>query len=295
MPAVVSHGLCHALSIDVEEHFQVSGFEDVVSAPGWQPHASRVVDNNLRVLDTLAEAGDIKATFFVLGQVAERFPEVVKAIVAGGHELACHGWSHQRITHQDAATFAEETRRAKGVLEESSGVAVDGYRAATFSIVEQTRWAIDVLAEAGFTYDSSVVPTRHDRYGIPDAPLDPFLIDGPGGGQLAEFPITVLPLPGYRLPVAGGGYFRLYPYAFSRWAMRRVAAGGRRVVFYLHPWELDPDQPRIGGSAMSRFRHYNNLHRCQDRLRRLLGDFRFTTVRGVLQELTLLPAEPVAP
>ena len=274
--------LKHALTVDVEDYFQVSAFAKVVGREDWKDFPSHVADNTRKVLQILERDG-VKATFFVLGWVAEHHPEVVPMIAAAGHEIACHGYSHTRIMKQDRKIFREETRRAKAILEDQAGHAVHGYRAASFSIVGDTLWALDELAEAGFAYDSSIFPVTHDLYGIADSPTNPYTITTPDGHRLAEFPITVLPIAGYHLPVAGGGYFRLFPYWFTRWALGRVAGSGRNAVFYMHPWEVDTHQPRIHGAGLlSRFRHYNNLNKVEARLGRLLSDFSFTTCHEVL-------------
>ncbi len=271
----------NAMSVDVEEHFQVSAFEGVVDRAQWDRQPSRVEANTDAVLALFDEAG-IQATFFVLGWVAERCPTLVRRIVAAGHELASHGWSHVRATEQSRAEFAEDVRRARAVLEDVGGVAVVGYRAASYSIDERNWWAFEVLAEAGYRYSSSIYPVRHDLYGVPDAPLVPFR---PRGVEILEVPVSVVELAGRRLPAGGGGFFRLYPYALSRWAIGRVNAAGRPAVFYFHPWEIDPEQPRIPGApARSRLRHYLNLSRMRPRLQRLLRDFRWDRMDRVFRE-----------
>jgi len=280
----------HAISIDVEDYFHVAAFQDIVAADDWAGIPSRVQANTEKVLEIMADAG-VTGTFFVLGWAAERYPSLVKAITAAGHEVACHGYSHRQIYNQSRADFREETRRAKAILEDQSGTLVTGYRAATFSITKKTLWALDELAEAGFDYDSSIFPIRHDNYGLAEAPVEPHMITGPEGGTLAEFPISVLQMGGMKLPIAGGGYFRLFPYPVTRWGLNRIATSGRPTVFYLHPWEVDPEQPRFENARrFSKFRHYNNLDRCESRFRRLLKDFEFTTVQNVLADQGLLEA-----
>jgi len=279
----------HALSIDVEDYFHVAAFQDVVQEEAWADMPSRVEANTDKVLEIMADAG-VSATFFVLGWAAERYPAIVPKIAAAGHEVACHGYSHRQIYNQSRADFREETRKAKAILEDQSGTAVNGYRAATFSVTKKTLWALDELAEAGFSYDSSIFPIRHDNYGLAEAPVEPHVATGPDGNRIVEFPISVLQLGGLKLPIAGGGYFRLFPYPVTRWGLNRIAATGRPTVFYLHPWEVDPGQPRFENArAFSRFRHYNNLERCEARFRRLLSDFSFTTVENVLADQGLLP------
>ncbi len=280
----------HAISIDVEDYFHVAAFQDIVAPSQWAGMESRVEANTRKVLSIMADA-DTRGTFFVLGWAAERYPKLVPMIAAEGHEIACHGYSHQQIYHQTREAFREETRKAKAILEDQSGMAVTGYRAATFSVTKKTLWALDELAEAGFCYDSSIFPVHHDNYGIADAPVAPYRVTGPDGGELVEFPISVLEMGKLKIPIAGGGYFRLFPYPVTRWGLNRIGATGRPVVFYLHPWEVDPEQPRFDNArAFSRFRHYNNLERCEHRFRRLLKDFSFTTVRDVLADQALLPA-----
>lgn len=277
----------NAMSVDVEEYFHVSALKDSIAREDWPRLESRVGASTRRLLEIFARH-DVKATFFVLGWVAERHPDLVRDIVASGHELACHGYSHRLIYTQTPAEFREETLRSKGLLEEIGQVPVLGYRAASYSITRASEWALDVLVEAGFVYDSSIYPVRHDLYGIPGAERVPHRIRDAGAG-LVEFPLSVKSLMGWPVPVSGGGYFRLFPYAFSRWALRSINRVDRRPsIFYLHPWEIDPYQPRIPAKWLSRFRHYNNLDRCEGRLERLLGDFRFGTVRSVLEGLGLL-------
>lgn len=260
-----------AMTIDVEDYFQVSAFAGQVPADSWDRHPSRVERNTDAVLRMLAAQG-VAATFFTLGWVAERFPKLIRRITTAGHELASHGYAHIRVDAQSPQAFRDDIARTKDILEQVSGTRVRGYRAASFSISERTQWAYEVLAEEGYAYSSSVYPIRHDHYGSPDAPRFPFR-PNPGGGLL-EIPLTTLPWGRRTWPVAGGGYFRLLPYRFSRWALRRVSQRERRpCVFYFHPWEIDPDQPRIPGiSAKARFRHYLHLRRMQGKLHAVLGD-----------------------
>ncbi len=264
--------LLNAMTVDVEDYFQVQALEQAVDRANWNEMPRRVERNTNAVLDLFAEAG-VKATFFTLGWVAERHPDLVRRIVAEGHELASHGMSHVRATDQDAETFRADVRRAKAILEEVGGTAVSGYRAASFSIGERNLWALDVLAEEGYRYSSSIYPIRHDIYGMPSAPR--FAFKPVDGEDFIEAPVTTVELLGRKIPCGGGGYFRLLPYALSRWAMHRVnASDGQACIFYFHPWEIDPDQPRQEGlSLKSRFRHYTNLDVMADKLRRVLGDF----------------------
>lgn len=274
----------HALTVDVEDYFHVSAFADVIQRDEWSQHALRVEDNTLRLLD-LFDARQTKSTFFVLGWVAERLPGLVREIHRRGHEIGCHGYSHQLVFKQTREEFRIETLKAKALLEEIIGEPVPGYRAASYSVTQNSLWALDVLMEAGFEYDSSIFPVKHDRYGIPDAPKRIHLARTASGAEIVEYPLTSAPLFNWRLPVAGGGYFRLYPYAFTRFFLRRAAAEiDQPFIFYLHPWEIDVDQPRVGNaSLLSRFRHYNNLENCEPRLRKLLDDFQFVPVRDVLR------------
>lgn len=277
----------NALTIDVEDYFQVAALAEAVRYDDWSSMEYRVEANTDRILGLFDQAG-VKATFFTLGWVAERSPQLVKRIAQAGHEVASHGYSHQLIYNQTPDVFAEETRRSKGILEDILGTSVTGYRAASYSITNQSRWALDILAEQGFTWDSSIFPVRHDRYGMPGTPRWPHRLTTDKGYELAEFPLSTLKLPGYTLPIAGGGYFRLFPYWFSRYGLGSINRQGRPFVFYLHPWEVDPDQPRLDVKWLSRFRHYNNLDVCEERLAQLLSDFRFTTMSQVLESEGLL-------
>ncbi|GIK35394.1 MAG: hypothetical protein AMXMBFR45_04990 [Gammaproteobacteria bacterium] len=277
-----------AFTVDVEDYFQVDAFSSVIEPSAWDSFGSRVVANTSRLLDLL-DRHQVRGTFFVLGWIAERHPGLVRAIVQRGHELASHGMSHQRIVTQTPELFRRETRDSKRLLEDLGQVPVIGYRAATYSITRQSLWALDILEEEGFQYDSSIFPVRHDRYGIPDAQTVPHRLTTPAGKTLVEYPLTAVGVLGMNLPVAGGGYFRLFPYALTRWGLRRVRQQGRPVVFYLHPWEVDPEQPRIANAGWrSRFRHYLNLQRTLPRLERLLRDFQFTTMRECLHAQGLL-------
>ena len=279
----------NAFTVDVEDYFQVEGFAKAIDRSSWEGFRTRVGESNSLLLDILARH-KVRATFFVLGWVARKHPEIVRQIVTSGHELASHGMSHRLIYSQTPEEFRRETRDAKALLEDLAQRPVVGYRAATYSITSRSLWALDILCEEGFQYDSSIFPMRHDRYGIPDAEPKPHVLTTPGGGRLVEFPISVLRYGGAKIPVAGGGYFRLFPYRFTRWALRKLNSQQQEFVFYVHPWEVDPDQPRVEeASALSRFRHYLNLDRCAERLSRLLGDFEFDTMHSVLAQRNLLP------
>jgi polysaccharide deacetylase family protein (PEP-CTERM system associated) len=349
--------IVNALTVDVEDYFHVSAFESVCDPRTWQKRECRVEGNTSRILELLA-AAQVKATFFVLGWVAERFPGLVKGIAAAGHEVASHGHGHRRIYTLTREEFREDLRRSKGFLEDLTGERLLGYRAPSYSISPTCLWAFDELLEAGYRYDSSVFPIRHDLYGISDWPRFPFVLErlggqktgtlgsvgnwapvehdetatvgtlaggmgegkGPAGNALGptalrasrdhaprpsptaaqpsarflEIPITTLRLLGRNVPIAGGGYFRLFPYGFTRWGLRRInELEGQPFIFYLHPWELDPNQPRISGVGLkSRFRHYLNLQRTEDRFRRLLAEFHLAPLREVVLPGSPLPACP---
>jgi polysaccharide deacetylase family protein (PEP-CTERM system associated) len=272
------HRIANALTIDVEDYFQVSAFSQHIDRGDWERIPCRVERNIERVLELLS-LSDSKATFFTLGWLAERYPQVVREIVAHGHEVASHGQGHLRASEQSRAEFSEDIRRAKLVLEDVAGVEVRGYRAPSFSIGRDNLWAFDCIAETGYRYSSSVYPVQHDHYGMPEAPRFPFRVrDG-----LLEIPVTTTRVFGRNLPAGGGGYFRLAPYRVSRWAIGRVNRVDRRpAIFYFHPWEIDPSQPRVEGiSARTRFRHYLNLDRTEARLRQLLRDFHWDRVDRV--------------
>ena len=274
----------NAFTVDVEDYFQVSAFEKVVGRDQWTGFAPRVEANTRRILDLL-DRHDTKATCFVLGWVAERNPGLVREIDARGHEVACHGYSHRLVYNQTEAEFADETRRAKTALEQAIGRPVRGYRAASYSITRKSLWALDALIDLGFEYDSSIFPVRHDRYGIPGAPRFPHIIERGAGRTIVEFPISTLNLGGYHLPVGGGGYFRIFPYWLSSGAIAYLNRRERKpAMFYVHPWEVDPDQPRIAAGLLSRFRHYYHLDKCELRLDRLLAGAPFNKVEVVLQE-----------
>ena len=280
----------NAFTVDVEDYFQVEGFAGAIDRGSWERYSTRVGASTGTLLEMLARY-KVCATFFVLGWVARKHPEIVRRIVAAGHEVASHGMSHRLVYTQTPEDFRRETRDAKALLEDLAQKPVLGYRAATYSITRRSLWALDILCEEGFRYDSSIFPMRHDRYGIPDAEPKPHVLTTPGGGRLVEFPISVLRYGGAKVPVAGGGYFRLFPYRFTRWALRKLNAQNQEFVFYVHPWEVDPDQPRIeAAGALSRFRHYLNLEQCSERLSRLLGDFEFDTMQSVLARRNLLPS-----
>ena len=291
------------LTIDVEDYFQVHAFAGVVRPDQWNGFESRVERNTHRILEILDRTGT-KATFFVLGWVADKVPGLVKTLVRLGHEVASHGYGHQHIAGQSPKEFREDVRRSKDVLEDVTGRPVYGYRAPTYSVSNKTLWALPILAEEGFLYDSSIFPIRHDYYGIPSAPRQPFRIGVANGGtsrfddleiepllfqendrialrsgELLEIPVATFRLLGMNIPVVGGGYFRILPYWIVKWGLKRINEEGGIFVFYLHPWEVDPDQPRVTGVPYrSRFRHYTNLDKTQRRLEKLVQDFSFVPI-----------------
>ncbi|WIT11351.1 DUF3473 domain-containing protein [Paucibacter sediminis] len=277
-------GVRNAMTIDVEDYFQVSAFAPYIARSDWDQRECRVERNVDRIL-ALLDAQGVKATFFTLGWIAERYPALVRRIVDAGHELASHGYGHERASDLSAESFRQDVVRAKQLLEDIGGRPVLGYRAPSFSIGTGNLWAFDVLQDAGYRYSSSVYPIQHDHYGMPDSPRFAYAVrDG-----LLEVPVTTLRMLGRNLPSSGGGYFRLLPYGLSRWMLRRVnAADGQSAVFYFHPWEIDAEQPRVAGiDAKTRFRHYVNIDRTFDRIAQLLGDFSW----GRMDEI-FLPAVP---
>jgi polysaccharide deacetylase family protein (PEP-CTERM system associated) len=279
---MLAPAITNALTIDVEDYFQVSAFARYIPRDQWDSRECRVEHNVTRILDLLAEH-QTRATFFTLGWIAERYPALVRRIVEGGHELASHGYGHQRASDLSPAEFGADVVHAKKLLEDIAGQAVQGYRAPSFSIGSSNLWAFDSLARAGYRYSSSIYPIRHDHYGMPDSPRFAYRV----ASGVLEVPVTTVRLLHRNVPSSGGGYFRLLPYPVSRWLLRKVNQQDREaVVFYFHPWEIDPGQPRIPGiDARTRFRHYVNIPRMQGRLQQLLGDFRW----GRMDEIFLGP------
>ncbi len=263
----------NAMTVDVEDYFQVSAFESHVDKAQWQTWPRRVEGNTLRIIDLFA-SHEVRGTFFMLGWVAERYPDLVRKIVSAGHEVASHGWEHVRVNTQTPQEFRADIERTRKLLQDISGAPVLGYRAASYSIGAREAWAWEQLAEAGHRYSSSIVPIRHDLYGIPGAPRFAFEAIT---GRLLEIPITTVPVAGRNINCGGGGWFRLFPYGFSRWALSRVNnVDGQAGIFYFHPWEIDPHQPRLPGLGVkTRFRHYLNLNRTYSRLEQLLADFKW--------------------
>ena len=282
---MLAPAVTNALTIDVEDYFQVSAFAPYIRRSEWDARECRVERNVGRILELLSQQ-DIKATFFTLGWLADRYPQLVRAIVAGGHELASHGYGHERASDLSRDAFTQDVTRAKKLLEDLGGQPVLGYRAPSFSIGTANLWAFDVLAATGHEYSSSVYPIKHDHYGMPDSPRFAYRL---ANGML-EVPVTTLRVMNRNLPSSGGGYFRLLPYAVSRWMLRKVNREDREsAVFYFHPWEIDPGQPRIAGiDAKTRFRHYVNIGRTEGRLQSLLQDFRWGRMDQIF--LTRAPA-----
>ncbi|GAB3036046.1 XrtA system polysaccharide deacetylase [Bowmanella dokdonensis] len=268
----------NAMTVDVEDFFHVSAFDKIIKPQDWDQYQPRVDGNTRRLLDIFSRHG-VKSTFFVLGWVAERYPELIKEIHAQGHEIASHGYAHRRATEQDRQTFLADVRRSKNHLEDLLGEAVIGYRAPSFSIGYSNEWAFEVLAELGFSYSSSTYPVKHDLYGTPDWPRFAYQ----RAEQIMEIPIPTLKMMGRQIPIGGGGYFRLYPYALTHYLVNKYLDKEKQPYsFYFHPWEIDADQPRLNNaSAKSRFRHYVNLQHTESKLDRLLQDFRWSTMKDV--------------
>ncbi|TCI05594.1 DUF3473 domain-containing protein [Corallincola luteus] len=266
--------LLGAMTIDVEDYFQVEAFAKLVDRNKWDSYERRVAGSTRKAL-SLFQQHDAKATFFILGWVAEREPELVREILAAGHEVASHGYAHQHVCGLTPEQFREDIVRAKGILEDIGGCAVQGYRAPCFSIDQDNHWAHEIIMETGHQYSSSIYPIKHDLYGVPNAPTEPFRL--PNG--LLEIPASTLPLGGKNLPISGGGYFRLLPLMISQWALKQHAKRHGQVVFYFHPWELDTEQPRmVDASRKSKFRHYLNLDRMEPRLSKLLNNFQWQSM-----------------
>jgi len=278
----------NAMTVDVEDYFHVSVFDGVVPRSTWAALESRVERNTDRLLEIFGTAG-IKGTFFVLGWAAERYPGLVRRIAEQGHEVASHGYAHRLVYDSTPATFREDVKRSKQLLESATGVAVQGYRAPSYSITPRSLWALDILIDEGFRYDASIFPIHHDRYGIPLSPRHPYWIDR-SGGAIIEVPGSTIRWGPLNLPVAGGGYFRILPYAWTSWGIRQInGVEHRPAIFYMHPWEIDPLQPRLPSGGLGRFRHYRNLDKTEERLRRLLADFSFGRMSDVIRHLVAQP------
>ncbi len=279
----------NALTIDLEDYYHVSAFRDSVPEQEWSQRESRIERNTALLLDWLDEAGS-KATFFILGSVAEQHPLVVRRVADRGHEVACHSLRHRIVYELSPAEFLEDTRTAKKLIEDVSGKPVVGYRAPSFSITAGSFWALSVLAELGFLYDSSIFPVEHANYGIPDASRRPFKVNTPAGSIL-EFPLTTLEFVGFRSPFGGGAYFRLLPYWYTRWGTKFLnLKEGLPVCVYLHPWEIDPEQPRLSGRLTSRIRHYIGLRNAPNKFRNLIRDFSFSPLYMLAEDTSAFPS-----
>lgn len=285
--------LAHFFTVDVEEYFQVNAFDSVVSRDEWDRWPRRLDRTIPSLLDELARSG-AKGTFFVLGWVADRSPDIVRAIAHAGHEIASHGFWHRKVNVLSPSEFRDDVRASKRALEDLTGLSVDGYRAPSFSITRDTEWAFDVLLEEGFRYDSSVFPVRRPDYGIPGALRDPHVLSRPTG-KLAEFPLATVMLAGVSFPAAGGGYLRHLPFSLIRKAFAQATARGRPATFYIHPWEMDPGQPRLPVGFVTRLRHYRGVERTLPRVRQLLREFRFTSIASFLEAPSDAPASIAVP
>ena len=273
--------IVNAMTIDVEDYFHVSVFDGLVPRHAWDDLESRVCRNTERLLRIFDDA-DVRATFFVLGWVAARYPALVRQIAAEGHEIASHGYAHRLVYDLTPSAFREDIRRSRDVLESAVSVPVIGYRAPSYSVTPRSLWALDILVEEGFRYDASIFPIHHDRYGIPISPRHPYLLQR--ARPLMEAPASTVRWGPFNLPIGGGGYFRILPYEWTRWGINRLNADeGLPAIFYLHPWEIDPEQPRLNAPPLGRFRHYFNLGKTEERLRALLNDFAFSTMVSVLE------------
>jgi polysaccharide deacetylase family protein (PEP-CTERM system associated) len=275
-------GTLNALTVDVEDYFHVTAFASTIRREDWESYPCRVQRNTMRLLEIFAER-EVQGTFFVLGWVAERFPSLVREISRAGHLVGCHGYSHAVIYAGSKEDFRNDLRRARDLLENLLGSSVKSYRAPSYSITSKSLWALEILGEEGFEYDSSIFPVVHDHYGIPGAPRFPYLKVLNCGRKIKEFPPSTFRLLGWNVPIGGGGYLRLLPFELTCWAIRRINHLERQpAMVYLHPWELDPDQPRIPAPWVSRFRHYQNLDSTETKLRRLLTRFTFGSMEKAL-------------
>jgi polysaccharide deacetylase family protein (PEP-CTERM system associated) len=270
----------NVLTIDVEEWFQVEALSEAIDFERWESFKGRLFPNLLKILALLREK-EVKATFFVLGWVAERFPDLVLMIRQEGHEIASHGYAHQLVYQQDEKSFEEDVSKSKEILEDIIGEKVIGYRAPSFSITPDCFWAYNILAKLGIKYDSSIFPVKHLVYGIPSAPRFPFTINLDNGKKIMEFPLSTVRIIRFNFPVAGGGYLRLFPYVYTRWAIKKLNKQGQRAIVYFHPWEIDPHQPKQKVRLSNRIRHYTNLSIMESRIERLLNDFEFSSIKDI--------------
>lgn len=266
-----------AMSVDVEDYFHTEAMATTVTRTDWERLPTRVERNTDRILEIFSSHG-VRATFFFLGWVAERYPALVRRVAKAGHEIGCHSQIHRLVYRLDPSEFREDTKLAKRLIEEASGAEVWGYRAPSFSIVHGNEWAYEILAELGFRYDSSTCPVKHDIYGNPNAPVGPHAV---ARGRLLELPVATFRMGSMNTPVGGGGYFRILPYAYTKWGLKRASRGGKRPVFYIHPWEIDQGQPRLSAGAKSRFRQYFGLRSTEKKLHKLLRDFAFHPIAEV--------------
>jgi polysaccharide deacetylase family protein (PEP-CTERM system associated) len=276
--------MLNALSVDLEEYFQVANFDRYVDRAHWPDLPSRAELQTRRILDLFDRTGS-RATFFVLGWVAERRPALLREVAARGHEIACHGYGHEIVYEIGPERFREDLKRGRAAIEDAIGTRVEGYRAPSFSITERSLWALEILAEEGFRFDSSIFPVRHHRYGVPDFPRSPVRLALPSGATIVEYPLTTLAWGPLRLPVAGGGYLRLFPFRLLRWGIERLVAAERPTVLYVHNWEIDPDQPRQDVPPLVRWNHYHNLGRTEGRLQTLLERISYGPLSEVIAEL----------
>jgi len=275
--------LTNILTVDVEDYFHVTAFENYVDFNDWGKFDSRIEKNTRRLLELLNRE-NTKATFFFLGWVAEKYKNLVREVKDQGHEIGCHSFSHKMIFAQKKEEFKEDTKRAKSILENLIGERVIGYRAPTYSITKDSLWALDILIEMGFQYDSSIFPIHHDRYGIPNFPRNPHYVEREGVGRILEFPLSTVKVLNYNIPIAGGGYFRLFPYKFIQWGIKRInLVENKFAIIYVHPWEFDPGQPKIKASYFKKFRHYLNLEKTETKFCKLIKDFRFTSFESVIE------------
>lgn len=275
--------MLNALTIDVEDYFMVSAFADVVKFEEWSKYESRVERNTQRVLDLLDEYG-VKATFFILGWIAEHYPELIRKIHCRGHEVACHGYNHRLAYDLSLKEFREDTKKAKALIEDIIGEAIKGYRAASYSIIKRSLWPLDILIEEGFTYDSSIFPIYHDLYGYPEFGRFPQVIKRDVAGEILEIPLSTIRIFGKNVPIAGGGYLRLFPIRFIEWSIHALNKKEEQpAIIYFHPWEIDPEQPKIYGNSLLTFRHYINIHKSFFKIKRLLNSFRFGPIREIFK------------
>ena len=297
MNNTISVGKCNrytifnALTIDVEDYYMVSAFSDIVTFDNWRKYESRIERNTYKIIEIL-DLYNTKATFFVLGWVAEHYPGLIKDIYNEGHEIACHGYNHRLAYHLSPEEFREDTKRAKAIIEDAIGDRIEGYRATSWSITKETLYALDILIEEGFYYDSSIFPVHHDIYGMPGFSRFPVIIKRKSTGEIIEVPPSTISIFNYNLPISGGGYLRLFPYRFIKLGIEYINhTESKPAIIYVHPWEIDPDQPRLEGKALSKFRHYSCLRSTYKKLKNLLTHFHFRPLKEILSHVELRPYE----